>query len=230
MDINSFSNVLQMKLLVDQLIAPDVCAQWVEKLEAANFEDGAKTAGWLAKTVKDNEQLPDSPLFQEINLTVQKAVSAHSQVRLYLRPKRITPLRISRYRPGMSYGQHSDDAMISGVHTHLSFTLFLKDPSSYEGGALRLHEMDGTEDFKLNPGQAIFYPSGALHEVMEVTQGERLAIVGWVQSKVPDPRKREILAEIEQSRTTLFERGDAPAEVLKLSKALSNLLRLWQQP
>lgn len=40
---------------------------------------------------------------------------------------------ISRYTAGMRYGTHVDDAVMGGIRTDISFTLFLADPSSYEG-------------------------------------------------------------------------------------------------
>ncbi len=217
-----------MTLFVDKLIDPKQCREWADTLDGAAFHDGAETAGWLARTAKDNEQLAPGALYDEITQTIDRAIMTHPLLRLHLRPARMTPLRISRYRKGMAYGRHVDDARISGVRTDLSFTLFLTAPDSYEGGSLRLYGTDGVEEIKLDPGQAIFYPSGDLHEVTEVTDGERLVIVGWLQSRIQDPRHRDILADIEQSRNSLFERGTAPDEVLALSKALTNLQRLWQ--
>ena len=35
----------------------------------------------------------------------------------------------------MEYGSHVDDALMQGVRTDVSFTLFLSDPDGYEGGA-----------------------------------------------------------------------------------------------
>ena len=49
----------------------------------------------------------------------------------------MAPLILSRYEPGMDYGSHVDDALMHGVRTDVSFTLFLSDPESYDGGALR---------------------------------------------------------------------------------------------
>ena len=37
------------------------------------------------------------------------------------------------------------------------------------------------------------YPSATLHRVETVTEGARLAAVGWVQSLIRDPQGREIL-------------------------------------
>ena len=40
----------------------------------------------------------------------------------------MTPLILSRYKPGMAYGTHVDDALMQGLRTDVSFTVFLSDP------------------------------------------------------------------------------------------------------
>ena len=56
--------------------------------------------------------------------------------RLAMRPKTILGPLFSRYEPGHAYGTHVDDALMGGVRTDVSFTLFLSPPESYEGGEL----------------------------------------------------------------------------------------------
>ena len=51
-------------------------------------------------------------------------------------PKQLVKVMLSRYKPGMAYGTHVDNALMGGIRTDLSFTLFLKEPDTYEGGAL----------------------------------------------------------------------------------------------
>ena len=36
----------------------------------------------------------------------------------------------------MEYGAHVDDALMNGMRSDVSFTLFLSDPATYDGGAL----------------------------------------------------------------------------------------------
>jgi len=71
------------------------------------------------------------------------------------------------------------------------------------------------------------YPSGALHRVEPVTEGERLAIVGWVTSRVRGAAEREVLFDLDQSIAELDARGEAGAMRHRITKARTNLLRLW---
>lgn len=66
-----------------------------------------------------------------------------------------------------------------------------------------------------------------LHRVDPVTRGERLAVVGWVQSHIRRADQRELLFDLETARRTLFARDGQSREFDLLSKSCANLLRLW---
>ena len=137
---------------------------------------------------------------------------------------------VNRYDVGMSYGSHIDHALMGWVRTDLAFTLFLSDPASYEGGELVMETTMGNVNYKLPIGSAIVYPANTLHRVLPVKQGQRLAVIGWVQSMVRDPAKREILWDLDQATKTVFEQqGKSPA-FDALIKSLANLLRMWAEP
>jgi PKHD-type hydroxylase len=147
------------------------------------------------------------------------------------RPARLTRLLFSRYEPGMTYGAHTDDALMGPgedkLRTDLAFTIFLEAPSAYEGGALTIESALGEQEIKLEAGDAILYPAGSIHYVAPVTKGARLAAVGWLESYVADAGRREILFDLSVARHRLSE-GDAPREeLLRLDKSISNLLRMW---
>lgn len=112
------------------------------------------------------------------------------------------------------------------MRSDLSFTLFLSDPAAYGGGALLLSGLEGERELKPPAGTAVLYPTGQLHRVTPVTSGERLAAVGWIQSRVGRADQREILFDLAQVRAVQSE-GEAR---LLLDKAIGNLLRLWWEP
>jgi len=149
--------------------------------------------------------------------------------RLAVRPKTLSPLILSRYEPGTAHGSHVDDALMGGVRTDVSFTLFLADPGSYDGGALVIETSAGEDDVKLPAGSLVAYPSTTLHRVEPVTSGVRLAAVGWARSFVRDPAKREILFDLDTARQRLFERDGKSAEFDLVSKSSANLLRMWAE-
>jgi PKHD-type hydroxylase len=111
----------------------------------------------------------------------------------------------------------------------VSFTLFLSDPDTYEGGALVIETSGGEDDIKLPAGSLVGYPSTTLHRVAEVTKGARLAAVGWARSFIRDPAQRELLFDLDTARTRLFEKGGKTAEFDLISKASANLLRMWAE-
>ena len=74
----------------------------------------------------------------------------------------------------------------------------------------------------------ILYPSTSLHRVEPVTRGVRLAVVGWVQSRVRDAGRREILFDLDRSVAEL-QAGGADDLLDRLAKTRSNLLRMWAE-
>jgi PKHD-type hydroxylase len=133
----------------------------------------------------------------------------------------------------MTYGMHTDDALMgqgeARVRTDLAFTIFLSDPASYEGGALTIDSTLGEQAIRLDAGDAILYAAGSIHQVAPVTEGARLAAVGWVQSVIADAGQRELLFDLSVTRTRLADANTPREDVLRLDKAISNLLRMWAQ-
>jgi PKHD-type hydroxylase len=197
--------------------------------DPAAFEDGRRTAGWHAREVKRNLQATRGGLADGVLRKIEQALLAHEVLQAAARPKRLVRLLISRYEPGMTYGTHVDDAMIDGVRTDLSFTLFLSDPASYEGGALVVEDSYGERAIKLPAGELILYPSTTLHRVEPVTAGVRLAAVGWLRSYVRDAECREILFDLETAlRQIHTQQGKSPV-FDTLVKTRTNLLRRWAE-
>jgi PKHD-type hydroxylase len=198
-------------------------------LTAAPFRDGRVTAGAAAGNVKNNEQARGSdPGVIALARRVRLALEAHPVVRTWARPVRWSTLMFARYGPGGQYGLHTDNAVMFDeggwpVRTDISFTMFLSDLDSYEGGALVVRDPAKDREFRPEAGSAIFYPTGQLHSVTPVTRGERLVCVGWLQSLIRRADQRELLFDLEQVRAGISSGGES----LMLDKAIGNLLRMW---
>jgi len=169
-------------LCIDQAISPELLSRVKATLAETDFRDGRETAGWHARTVKQNEQADGRrPEIAELRQEVAKALQANPLFQMAARPRRMKPLMFSRYQEGMTYGNHVDDAIMAtpqgAMRTDLSFTLFINDPDSYEGGELLVDSTAGEQTYKLPAGALILYPSSTLHRVEPVTRGERLAVV-----------------------------------------------------
>jgi len=197
--------------------------------DPAGFVDGSSTAGHAAALVKKNRQLPPGPQADLIRRKAEAALNAHAGFRNAALPQRIIRTLVSRYEAGDAYGLHVDDAIMGKSRSDLSFTLFLSAPDSYEGGELVLHEASGASEIKLSAGDAVLYPTGALHEVRPVTAGARVAIVGWVRSLVRRADQREILFDLSISAHDVLESQGRGAAYDRIAKTRANLLRMWAE-
>ena len=148
---------------------------------------------------------------------------------LAARPKALSPLLFSRYDTTMHYGSHVDDALMNGMRTDVSFTLFLSDPKDYDGGELVIESAAGEETFKPAAGSLVAYPATSLHHVAEVTRGTRLAAVGWARSFIRDAARRELLFDLDTARRQMFAREGKSAAFDLVSKSAANLMRMWAE-
>ena len=199
----------------------------------SSFEDGIATAGSQARRVKKNEQLARADRNKpEAQKRVRDALMRSIEFRRATLPKSIRPCLVSRYRPGMHYGQHVDNGVMgtdNPVRSDIAVTLFLCEPTQYEGGELVIHTNFGPREVKLPLGAAVVYPASSLHEVTPLTRGERLCAVTWVQSLVRDPARREILYELDLVRRRLHEKQPDAEETYLVQKNHANLIRMWAE-
>lgn len=212
---------------LDGVLTPDEIASITARLAGAAYLDGRPTAGWHARQVKSNEQLPaDDPVSRAVRTEVEAALRRHPIFSAAVQPSFIQ-LLLNRYGAGQAYGTHVDDAYMNGRRTDVAVTLFLSEPESYDGGDLVIELPAGEQRIKLPAGAAIVYPATTLHRVEPVTRGERLACVGWIESRVRDVSAREILFDLERARRALFQQHGKTPEFDLIAKACANLLRRW---
>ncbi len=216
-----------MFLAIDGILTGEEAAALRGVAETLIFADGRATAGRIAREIKSNDQAEPSDDLDAIRAKVTEALMAHPVFAAAARPKAMTRLILSRYREGQTYGMHVDDALMQGIRTDLSFTLFLSDPDSYEGGGLIVADTAEERAFKLSPGNLILYPSTTLHRVEPVTKGTRLCLVGWVQSWIRDAGQREILFDLDRAIADVHAREGKSALLDTLTKTRSNLIRMW---
>lgn len=217
-----------MFMIIADVLDTSETAAARDTLSKVAFVDGRATAGWHAKLVKNNLQaMSADTVVAKLRESIAAKVDANPLFRLSTRPKSLTPLILSRYESGMAYGSHVDDALMDGLRSDVSFTLFLSDLDTYEGGALIIETSGGEEDVRLPAGSLVVYPSTTLHRVAEVTKGARLAAVGWVRSLIRDAAQRELLFDLDTARQQIFQKDGKTAEFDLLAKTSANLLRMW---
>jgi len=174
------------------------------------------------------------PRYAESAQIVLDAFQRSRPFRDFAYPKMIAPPLLSRYEPGMKYGAHADVAYMNIVQgansfqlrSDLSSTVFLSDPSTYQGGELVLHLGTRPVPIKGQPGEAFVYPSTLLHEVRPVTQGVRLVSITFMESLIPDERQRNILSEIQEVVALEGLKMDWTSRV-RMEVVVHNLMRMW---
>ena len=182
---------------------------------------------------KQNEQLHDEAGYQKSAQLLQAALIRNEELLNFAFPVKIAPPLITRYKPAMKYGLHTDVAYMQlpngGLRSDLSCTIFLNEPESYEGGALHIRLGDADIRFKLKSGEAIVYPSDTLHEVEPVTSGERLVAITFLQSRVQDPFRRNLLYNLNEV-AALEGLSMKPENFTMLQLIQNQLLRYWGDP
>jgi PKHD-type hydroxylase len=216
-----------MQIVIGNVLSADEVALLREALAQATFEDGRETAGFAARLVKNNRQAANDQRIETVRKLVEERIVANDVFAMAVRPKALASVMFSAYQRGMHYGSHVDDALMQGMRTDVSFTLFLSEPDAYDGGELVIESASGEDAVKLPAGSLVAYPSTALHHVAAVTRGTRLAAVGWARSFVRDAAQREMLFDLDTARRQLFAREGKSAEYDVVSKSLANLLRMW---
>jgi PKHD-type hydroxylase len=217
-----------MRIIISSVLNASDLKDVREAVSSMRFVDGRKTAGFAARQVKNNTQVSSTdPAGEAIKSLVTKRLTENQLFRTAVRPKSVSPLLISRYEPGMAYGSHVDDALMNGMRTDVAFTLFLNEPSEYDGGELIIESSAGEDVFKLEAGSLIAYEATTLHRVAPVTRGTRSAVVGWVRSYVRSAAQRELLFDLETVRAAHYSRDGKSSEFDLLSKSIANLMRMW---
>lgn len=195
---------------------------------AAPFIDGRITNPH--NVAKQNEQLHDPAAYQKSSEILKQAMTRTPEFIEFAFPVAMAPPMMTRYKPGMKYGAHADAAFIqlpgATIRSDLSCTIFLNEPKDYDGGELQLRLGDAELSFKLKPGEAIIYPSDSFHQVIPVTRGERLVAITFIQSRIQDPFRRNLLFELNEVAALEGLKMD-PENYGRLQLIQQNLLRYW---
>lgn len=204
-------------------------------MDAAEFVDGKTTGGIAVQAIKNNLQLDRDASDGSANLdaVVLRALWNNPTLRSAVIPTQILAPYYVKYETGMEYGAHVDNPVMGrnpSVRTDVSLTLFLNGAKDYDGGELVVKSEVGDASFKLPAGDAIIYPTGALHAVKKVTRGERRVAVTWMQSMIADPYRRQMVYELDMVCQSLFRKMPDTEEQRVLLRTYGNLLRLWGQP
>jgi PKHD-type hydroxylase len=223
-----------MLLQVPNVLSSEQVAHFRRELDAAEWIDGRVTAGHQSARAKDNMQLPDdSPASRQLGQTILAALERNPLFVSAALPAKIFPPLFNRYAGGQSFGVHVDNAIRQvrnsphRVRTDISATLFLSEPSEYDGGELVVDDTYGTHSIKLPAGHLILYPATSLHHVQPVTRGARIASFFWIQSMIRDDGQRTTLFDLDLSIQRLGADVPNHPALVQLTGVYHNLLRRW---
>lgn len=201
-------------------------------LHKAPFVDGKLSAGQAARRIKNNQEVDRSAReLEQLNNLIMGKLVQHPVYRSAALPVRVAAPYYARYNAGMHYGDHVDDPIMGAngqiYRSDLSITIFLSEPSDYAGGELMINTSFGEQAIKYAAGDAVLYSAATRHRVAEVTRGERLVAVTWVQSLVRDPSQRELLHELNGVRERLLASAPESEDAQQVNKTYVNLVRMW---
>lgn len=219
---------------IPQLLNAEKLQAIDELLSQSDYVDGKTTATAAAKQVKQNTQIDinDKKTLPYIQQHIIDALNRNELFRSAAHPRHIFPPLVSKYRQGMSYGNHVDSPLTGAypsMRADIATTVFLNEPEKYEGGELEVTTPVGTLLYKLNKGDAIVYPCTQLHQVKEVTKGVRQVAVTWIQSHIKDAAQRQILFEIYSTHKAISKDTPNSPEANQLLQTHSNLVRMWTE-
>jgi PKHD-type hydroxylase len=224
-------------ICIPQLLPKALADQCRERLLQTEWVDGAVTAGDQSRLAKKNRQVPESsPVARELGELVLDALSASSLFISAALPLKTFPPLFNRYGVGDGFGAHIDNAIrpVLGtpvrLRTDLSATLFLSEPSDYDGGELVIEGQYGAQEVKLEAGDLVLYPASSLHRVNPITRGERIASFFWIQSMVRSEQDRANLFDLDQAiQDHAREHGQDHPRTIVLTGVYHNLVRRWAQ-
>ncbi|MDO8713937.1 MAG: Fe2+-dependent dioxygenase [Polynucleobacter sp.] len=204
-------------------------------VDSANWADGSITAGTQSTKAKRNFQLPEDGLeSQKARTIVLEALAANAEYLTGALPKKIYPPLFNKYEGANNkFGNHIDNAVrthaASGKHvrTDISCTLFLTDPSEYEGGELVIEDTFGEQRIKFDAGDMVMYPGSSVHRVEPITKGARISCFFWTESMVRADEQRRVLYDLDNAIYQLREAKDGTPEVIRLTGVYHNLMRMW---
>jgi PKHD-type hydroxylase len=178
------------------LLSENDVTQIRSRLDKWEWRDGALTAQGSAESVKKNRQITNENKDANAVLNqIAHLLFTHSHIKARVFPRKILSPRFAKYSSGDTYGWHNDVAHMNGHRSDFSFTIFLSNPDSYDGGELVLDTGFGNKSIKGELGSAFIYETRYLHQVNPVTNGERLVVVGWIESLIRQQDARDSIYE-----------------------------------
>ena len=189
-----------------QILPPEMC-DYIEKfVKEPNMEwiDGILSLRTGVSDIKDNDYGSKTKkvfegYHEESKNIILNFLNNDLEFQYLTCPKIYSAPIFSKIIKDGYYKCHLDNEFMG----HYSTTLFLNDPSEYEGGELQLLIDDELINYKLQKGWGVTYSTGTPHQVKKVTSGKRYACVLWTISYINDIMDRELYYEISKTEESI---------------------------
>ena len=221
-----------MFLQVENLLTPLEVQTIAESARQAKFIDGRLSNPH--NVVKDNVigDTANDPVARQAGQIALAALQRSEEAGNFVFPRRVAVPALLRYDVGMKYGEHIDAAFLpvgpQPLRSDVSCTIFISRPTDYQGGELVIHLGSEIARIKGNAGSAVFYPSTRVHQVTPVTSGERLVMITFIESQIPDEMQRDLIYSLGEVRALEGLKMDWRNRT-QLEYVIANLLRMWSR-
>ncbi len=220
-----------MFLVLENFLDPAEVQAVREIAQTAKFVDGKVSN---PHNVTKNNAIGDvaDPMARKAAQIALTALQRSEEVKNFVFPRRVALPTLCRYEVGMKYGAHIDVAFMAvgaqPLRADVSCTMFVANPADYEGGELLIHLGTEITRIKGNAGSAVFYPSTHIHQVVPVTSGQRLVLITFIESQIPDEMQRDLLYTLNEVRALEGLKMDWHNRT-QLQYVSENLLRMWSR-
>lgn len=217
-------------IVIHNLLTKEECKEMVEALDDHEWHKGENLK---VKNHKHNKEIfyGESETISKFLDKIGNRLLKDETIKQYGQICRITEPRFNKYTGEDTefYNRHTDSVFQGdNIRTDWSFTVFLTEPDTYEGGELVLETTDQmSQVVKLPAGSIVFYPSGLLHTVKPVTTGGRVAVIGWAESYIRDPFKRELIGRFARNLEEIRASMGVEGPYIELMSICTNLQKMW---
>jgi PKHD-type hydroxylase len=220
-----------MFLQIENFLTADDLRSIAQIARQAKFVDGKVSNPH--SIVKQNVIAdPNDSIGHKASQIALAALQRSEQARNFIFPRRVAAPILVRYAAGMKYGPHTDAAFLpvgpEPLRSDVSGTIFISNPSEYQGGELIVHLGSEVVSIKGAAGSAVFYASTSLHQVVPVTSGERLVMISFIESLIPDQMQRDLLYTLGEVRALEGLKMDWSNRT-QLEYVIANLHRMWSR-
>jgi len=217
-------------LFIEKFLTAHEVGNFRAFLRDVPFENGKVSAGnWIQDTKSNKQAMPES--VRQLADTLAQRLFGFEALVQYAQPYRAGAPTFCRYDTGDFYERHEDNPLQQKLRADISYTLFLSEPTEYEGGALFIDE-EANESVAYRPpaGSLLLYPCGTPHSVERVTGGTRFVAVGWIQSVFRSQEQREMISEFQAALDILLHGvGPRDQSFLRLNRIRNYLVRMWSE-